>query len=176
LLGADPRLAECLQRAARIAEWDGGAGQSGQGLACWRIGDPAGGGPVARIACVATARAGEGGVRVGKLSAAVDLGRVVNLDIARQQIEGGLVFGMGLALGGSTAYGQGLPETGRLAALALPLLADCPEITVDFIDSTADPADPGELGVVAVAPAIANALFSATGVRFRRLPLIGEEL
>jgi len=90
-------------------------------------------------------------------------------------VEGGLVFGIGLALGSSTTYAEGLPATGRLAALGLPLLADCPEIPVDFIDSEEEPADPGELGVAAVAPALANALFSATGVRFRRLPLLSED-
>jgi isoquinoline 1-oxidoreductase beta subunit len=174
LLGADPRLAECLQRAARLAEWDGGAGQSGQGIACWRIGDPANGGPVARIACVATARAGEGGVRVGKLTAAVDLGRVVNLDIARQQVEGGLVFGTSLATGSALSFASGLPTDSRLAGLALPRLADCPEIAVDIIPGDGDPADPGEIGAVVAPPAIANALHSAAGLRLRRLPLLSE--
>ena len=115
-------------------------------------------------------------MRVDRLSAVADIGRIVNLDIARQQIEGGLVFGIGCALGASLSYGGGLPSTARLAALDLPLLADCPEIAVDFLESTADPVDPGELGVVAVAPAIANALFSATGLRFRRLPLLSDTL
>jgi isoquinoline 1-oxidoreductase beta subunit len=100
----------------------------------------------------------------------------VNLDIARQQIEGGLIFGMGLAIGASTAYAQGLPLTGRLGMLGLPLLADCPEIVVEFVDSGEEPADPGELGVAVVAPAIANALFSATGIRFRKLPLLSEDV
>ena len=176
MLGGDPRLAECLQRAARLGEWDGGAGQSGNGIACWRIGDPAGGGPVARIACVAAARAGEGGVRVEKLSVAVDLGRIVNLDIARQQIEGGLVFGVGLATGSALQYQAGLPTTGRLAGLGLPALADCPEITVEFIPGDGEPADPGEIGVAVAPPAIANALHSATGLRLRRLPLLSEGL
>ena len=65
-----------------------------------------------RIALVATAVAGEGGVRVEKLAAAVDIGRVVNLDIARQQIEGGLLFGVGLALGSGIEYERGLPVAG----------------------------------------------------------------
>ena len=69
-----------------------------------------------------------------------------------------------------------MPESSRLASLDLPLLGDCPKIVVDFIDSDAPPFDPGELGVAAVAPAVANALFSATGVRFRRLPLLSEGL
>lgn len=173
MLGQDARLAECLQRAARLAEWDGGTQQSGQGLACWRMGDADAGG---RIACVATARAGEGGVRVGKLSAAIDIGRIVNLDVARQQIEGGLVFGMSLALGSALTYQEGLPAGGRLASLNLPLLADSPEIALDFVESTARPFDPGELGAVVAAPAIANALHSATGLRLRRLPLLSGGL
>jgi isoquinoline 1-oxidoreductase beta subunit len=176
LLGEDPRLAECLQRAARLAQWDGGAAQSGNGIACWRIGDPAGGGPVARIACVATARPGEGGVRVEKLSAAVDLGRVINLDIARQQIEGGLIFGTSLATGSALQYEAGLPTGSRLSGLALPTLADCPAIAIDFIAGDGEPADPGEIGVAVAAPAIANALHSATGLRLRRLPLLSEGL
>ena len=169
MLGHDVRLVACLQRVAALANWDGGGENSGQGLACHTIGD-------GRIAVIATARRDESGVRVDKLSAVADIGRIVNVDIARQQIEGGLVFGMGLALGSSTAYAEGLPLTGRLGELGLPLLADCPDIEVDFIAGPGAPADPGELGVAAVAPAIANALYSAAGIRFRRLPLLSEDI
>jgi len=173
LLGDDIRLAACLQRAAQLAEWDGGLDQSGQGLACHRIGGTTDGG---RVACVATARQGEGGVRVTRLSVAVDIGRVVNEDIARQQIEGGLVFGIGIALGNSMQYRAGLPSGFDYAELGLPTLADCPEIAVEFMASEAPPADPGELGTVVAPPAIANALFSATGLRLRRLPLLSSGL
>jgi isoquinoline 1-oxidoreductase beta subunit len=169
MLGHDPRLAECLQRAASLSQWGGGGDNSGQGLACHVIGE-------ARIAVVAGARRDENGVRVDKLSAVADIGRIVNLDVARQQIEGGLVFGLGLALGCSANYAGGRPDGERLSDLALPTLADCPAIEVEFIDSTADPADPGEIGVAVVAPAVANALYSATGLRFRRLPLFAEDM
>ncbi|MBS1240191.1 MAG: xanthine dehydrogenase, partial [Proteobacteria bacterium] len=74
MLGNDARLANCLQRAARLAEWNGGQDQSGQGLACHRMGPMEAGG---RIAVIATATQGEGGVKVEKLSAAVDIGRIV---------------------------------------------------------------------------------------------------
>lgn len=169
MLGRDPRLAECLQRAAGLAQWGGGGDSSGQGIACHAIG-------AGRIALIASARRDEDGVRVDRLSAVADIGRIVNLDIARQQIEGGLVFGLGLALGCSTSYAGGWAQADGLAAMGLPTLADCPQIEVDFIDSDAEPADPGELGVAVVAPAVANALFSATGLRFRRLPLFSEDL
>ncbi|MEO1048170.1 MAG: molybdopterin cofactor-binding domain-containing protein, partial [Pseudomonadota bacterium] len=173
MLGDDVRMAACLQRAAQMAQWDGGADQSGQGLACHRIGDAQSGG---RIACVATARAGEGGVRVTKLCAAVDIGRVINRGIAQQQIEGGLIFGMGIALGAAPRWRSGLPVSFNYEDLGLPTLSDCPEIEVAFIASDADPADPGELGAVVAPPAIANALFSATGLRLRRLPLLSGGL
>ncbi len=169
MLGDDIRLAQCLQRAARLGEWGGGAAGSGQGLACHRMGDAATGG---RIALVATAVAGTGGVRVETISAAVDIGRVVNRDIALQQIEGGLLYGVGLALGSGVEYVRGIPQEGRLAALDLPTLADSPQIHIDLVESDAEPFDPGELPVAPVAPAIANALFSATGLRLRRLPLL----
>lgn len=171
MLGTDVRLAACLQRAAQLAGWDGGVNQSGQGLACARIGE---GPEAARIACVATARQAEGGVRVTRLSAAVDIGRIINHDIARQQIEGGLVFGIGIALGNPVKLRAGIPEILDYEGLGLPTLADCPEMRIEFLASDAPPADPGELGAVVAPPAIANALFSATGLRLRRLPLLSD--
>jgi len=173
MLGQDVRLATCLQRAAQLGNWGGGGEASGQGIACHRMslgeyGPETGG----RIAVVATATGGAGGIQVSKLAAAVDIGRVVNRDIALQQIEGGLIYGLSLALGSATRYRHGLPTSQRLAALRLPTLADCPEISIDLIDSGEEPFDPGEIGVPAVAPAVANAVFSANGVRLRTLPLL----
>ena len=168
LLGAQPRLAACLQRAATLADWGGGGGGSGQGLACWKmtLGEAEG-----HIAVVASARRDERGIKVDKLTVVADIGRIVNVDIARQQIEGGLLFGLGLATGSSTQYAKGLPLTGRLGLLGLPLLADCPEIVTEFIDSEAALFDPGELGAIVAPPAIANALASAGSVRLHNLPL-----
>ncbi|MBT0670869.1 xanthine dehydrogenase family protein molybdopterin-binding subunit [Novosphingobium profundi] len=169
MLGETPRLAECLQRVASLAQWDGGGDNSGQGLACHALG----GGYIAAIASV---RRDAGGVKVEKLTAVADIGRIVNVDIARQQIEGGLLFGLGLAFGCTTRFEAGRPETETLGALGLPALRDAPEIEVGFVTSQADPVDPGELGVAVAAPAVANALHSATGLRFRRLPLFEEEV
>jgi isoquinoline 1-oxidoreductase beta subunit len=171
MLGNDVRLAACLQRAAQLAGWDGGVDQSGQGLACARIGE---GPEAARIACVATARQSEGGVRVTQLAAAVDIGRIVNHDIALQQIEGGLVFGIGIALGNPVKLRAGVPELRDYEGLGLPAVGDCPDMRIEFLASEAPPADPGELGAIVAPPAIANALFSATGLRLRRLPLLSD--
>ena len=168
MLGQDLKMVEVLQRAARLAEWSGGEVASGQGLACHRmqLGERMG-----RIACVAQAGPGEGGVRVERLSVAADIGRIVNRDLARQQIEGGLIYGLSLALGSAVGFTKGFPTTSRLAGLNLPTLVDSPEIAIDFVSSDAPPFDPGELGTVIAGPAIANALSSATGQRFRSLPL-----
>lgn len=178
MLDGQPRLVACLSGVARLAQWGGGVDASGQGIACHRMDLASGGGAVrsGMIAVVATARQEAGVVRVERLSAFVDIGRIVNMDIARQQIEGGLVFGLAHAVGGSSGHARGRPLAGHLSQLGLPLLADCPKVDIAFADSNEEPFDPGELGMVAVAPAIANALFSATGVRFRRLPLISEGL
>ncbi|MXO65164.1 xanthine dehydrogenase family protein molybdopterin-binding subunit [Altericroceibacterium endophyticum] len=173
MLGRDVRLAECLQRAARLGEWDGGKDRSGRGLACHCMGDDITGG---RIALIARMRGSGTGMVVETMSAAVDIGRVVNRDIALQQIEGGLIFGLGLALGSATSYQNGLPSAARLSALNLPKLGDTPEIRIDLIESDAEPFDPGEIGVTVVAPAIANAIHSASGLRIRRIPLISENL
>lgn len=170
LLGQDLKLADCLQRAASLAEWNGGAPGSGEGLACHRQRLA---GREGRIAVVASARPSETGIRVDKLTAVANIGRIVNADIARQQIEGGLIFGLGLARGCASSWNRGLPDAERLGQLGLPALADCPAIEVEFIESEAEPFDPGELGVAAVIPAIGNALFAATGTRIRTLPLTG---
>ena len=177
MLSGQPRLAACLVGAARMAMWGGGADASGQGIACHRMDLAAPEGTRSGfIAVVATARQEEGAIRVDQLSAWVDIGRIVNVDIARQQVEGGMLFALALAIGGSTGYAAGLPTAGRLAQLGLPLLADCPKVDIAFAESDEHPFDPGELATTAVAPAIANALFSATGLRFRRLPLLSEGL
>ena len=94
---------------------------------------------LAVVAAIATARAGEGGVRVEKLSAVVDIGRIINLDIAQQQVEGGLLQGLALAVGSGLNFAAGVPQETRLSALNLPSLSDAPIVEVEFIESDAPP-------------------------------------
>lgn len=163
------RLARCLTGVASMAGWDGGISGSSKGLACHSMRG-------SHIAIVASARTNETGVRVERISAMVDCGRLINPDLARQQIEGGIVFGLAQALGAATEFEKGLPTVRRLREIDLPVLADIPEIVVEFIRSDEDPGGVSELGVPAVAPAVANALFSAAGVRLRELPLLSRGL
>lgn len=165
MLGGNPRLALCLSKAATKGGWEGGGQGTAQGLACHSMAG-------SHIAVLAEARLDDDQrVRVTRLVAVADIGRVINPDIARQQIEGGLLFGMGAATGNAIHIRRGLAGPLRLRDLGLPKLADMPEITVELVASTEAPGGAGELGVPAVAPAIANALFAGSGRRFRSLPL-----
>ncbi len=165
MLGGNPRLARCLSTAASLGGWDGGVPGSGQGIACHSFRG-------SHIAVLAEAQVGEGGRPVvERLVAAVDCGAQINPDLVRQQIEGGLIFGMANALGVATGFTRGLADVRGFDTMHLPRLADTPDITVEVIRSDEAPGGVSELGVPAVAPAIANALQSATGYRSRDLPL-----
>ena len=110
-------------------------------------------------------------IRVLRAVCAVDCGRVVNPELVRQQIEGGLIFGLAAAIGPELTIEQGAPLAQNLGALGLPTLADTPTITVELVTSEAEPGGVTELAVPTAAPAIANALHALTGERVRRLPL-----
>jgi isoquinoline 1-oxidoreductase beta subunit len=164
MLGGDARLARCLTTVAALGGWSGGVPGSGQGIACHSMAGSA-------VAVLAEAGVDAGGrPRVDRLVAAVDCGRAINPDVVRQQIEGGLVFGVATVRGAAASYRGGLASVRRFGDVGLPTLADMPEITVELIASFADPGGVGDLGVPAVAPAIANALFAAGGTRWRHLP------
>ena len=164
MLGGDARLARCLTTVAALGGWSGGAAGSGQGIACHSFRG-------SHIAVLAEAELRDGRPRVARLVAAVDCGRMINPDLVLQQIEGGLIFGLAHALGATTGITAGRSDVRGLAGLDLPRLADTPDIVVEFVRSDEPPGGVGELGVPAVAPAIANALHAATGIRLRHLPL-----
>lgn len=166
MLGGHPRLAQCLTTAATLGGWQGGVRGSGQGIACHAMNGGS-------IAVLVEAGFAQGKVAVRRIVAAADIGAPVNPDIARQQIEGGLVFGLAMALGAAPRYRNSLPVGMRLRDYGLPRLSDVGEIMVELVDN------PGggivgfsEIGVPAVAPALASALATITGKRYRRLPLV----
>ena len=166
MLGGNPRLAHCLSTAASMGGWQGGIAGSGQGIAAHMMD-----GAYAAI-MVEAAMSGDK-LSVSRIVAAVDAGDQVNPDIARQQIESGLVYGLAYAMGASVPYERGLPTRAILGRMNLPRLADIGEVTVELMRSTADPAGVSDLAAPLVAPAIANALYTWTGQRMRSLPLVG---
>ncbi|MET0240528.1 MAG: molybdopterin cofactor-binding domain-containing protein [Sphingobium sp.] len=167
MLGKQPRLARCLTTAAALGEWQGGIPGSGQGIACHMMADTA-------IAVVVSASIDNGRIAVRRIVAAVDCGAPVNPDIVRQQIEGGLIFGLAAALGGAGHYRGGMPTKLQLGEMGLPRMADTGSITVEIIPSTRDQGGVGEIGVPAVAPALGGALRTLTGRSWRRLPFTME--
>lgn len=166
MLSGEPRLARCLSTVASLGGWQGGMAGSGQGIACHAFAG-------SYIAVMAEASVGgDQRVQVDRLVAAVDCGRVINPSIVEQQIEGGLIFGMAAALGVTTGFSGSIADARSFRDLDLPRLATTPEIMVELIASDAEPGGVSELAVPPVAPAIGNALYAATGMRLRQLPLI----
>nr|WP_294168876.1 molybdopterin cofactor-binding domain-containing protein [uncultured Sphingomonas sp.] len=161
LLGGQPRLAQVLQTAAAIGGWDGGGPGSGMGLACLSAYG-------SHIALLASASIGpDQKVRADRLVAAVDCGRAVNPGLVRQQVEGGLLAGLARATATAATIRAGLVDG---AVSAAPRLARTPEIVVEIVGSRAGPGGVSGLGDAVLAPAVANAVASATGRRLRSLP------
>ena len=120
-----------------------------------------------------------GRVKVLKIIAVHDCGRVINPQKVEGQIEGGCLMGLGYALSESYVLEQGIPVTRTYGQLGIATIKETPEIKCILIED-ADPTGPfgakgiGELAVVPVTPALLNAIYDATGVRVQKLPLIPE--
>ena len=167
MLGSNPRLARCLSTATTIGGWDGGPPGSGIGIACHSAFG-------SHIALLVEIEIGpDQQPRVLRAVAAVDCGRVVNPEIVKQQIEGGIAHGISGAIGNPLRIEDGRPAARTIAELGLPTLAASPEVTVEIMPSEEDPGGVTELGVPAAGPAVANAYFSLTGRRPRTLPIGG---
>src|ERR1700761_2341287 len=125
-----------------------------------------------------------GEIRVEKLVGVMDIGKVMNLKTATNQIMGGMIFALGMALMENTQYdpNNGRVVTRDLAQYLVPVHADIPEIEVQFIDKPDPYISPlgargiGEIGVTGMAAAIANAIYNATGKRVRDLPITPDKL
>jgi isoquinoline 1-oxidoreductase beta subunit len=165
MLGQNPRLANVLTIATALGGWDGAPSGSGMGLAALS----AFGSHIATL--VEVEIGADQKIRVLRAVCAVDCGRVVNPELVRQQIEGGLIHGIAAALGPELTIDKGLPLARTLGDLDLPTLASSPSVTVELVPSESDPGGITELSVPTAAPAIANALHALTGERVRRLPI-----
>jgi isoquinoline 1-oxidoreductase beta subunit len=166
MLGDNPRLARCLTTAATLGGWDGGQRGSSLGLAA----HSAFGSHVATLVEVEVTA--DQRIRVLRAVCAVDCGRIVNPTIVRQQIEGGLVFGIAAATSNPIRFEDGVPAPRGFGDLAFPTLARLPEVTVELMESEEEPGGATELAVPTAAPAIGNAMFALTGRRLRSLPLV----
>jgi isoquinoline 1-oxidoreductase beta subunit len=118
----------------------------------------------------------EGRLRVKHIYAAVDCGDVVNTDAATAQVEGGIIFGLSAAMRGEITIAAGRVVQSNFHDHEMIHLVDAPAISVEFVRSGHAIGGLGEPGVPPVASAVTNAIFAATGVRVRRLPIKHHDL
>jgi isoquinoline 1-oxidoreductase beta subunit len=171
LLADQPRMLAVLDLAAQKANW-GGALPAGRarGIATHFSFDSY----VAQVAEVSVEK--DGTVRVHRVVAAVDCGRTVNPDTVKAQLEGGIVFGLTAALKTEITLEKGRVQQRNFNDYPMVRMFESPEIEVYIVPSSEKPTGVGEPGVPPVAPAVANAIFAATGKRLRRLPIKPEDL
>ncbi len=172
LLANNPRALAVLDAAAKLGQWNGSlaAGHS-RGIAfAESFGSITA--QVVEIARTSAAGVAPVAVKVVKVSVAVDCGLVVNPGIARAQIEGGVIHGLNAAQWGRLTFDQGKIQQRNFDDFPMMRLADAPVIAVKFMSWPGAPlGGVGEVGVPAVAPALANAYARLTGIRKRSLPL-----
>jgi isoquinoline 1-oxidoreductase subunit beta len=171
LLGNAPRLKAALDVAAEKAGWGSPLPpRTGRGVAV----QTAFGSFIATVAQVHVDE--RGGVRVQRIISAVDTGIVVNPDTVIAQLQGGLVFGVTAALYGKIDIENGRVRQSNFHDYRMLRINEMPQIEVHLIKSGEAPGGIGETGTTAAPPALANALFAATGIRLRRLPVDREVL
>jgi len=123
------------------------------------------------VAEVAEVTISEGRLKVDRVVAAVDCGRVINPQGARAQVEGAILDGLSTALMGEITVKDGVVEQSNFHDYRLLRMKQAPAMEVYFIDSGQDPRGLGEPPLPPLAPAVCNAIFAATGQRIRQLPL-----
>jgi isoquinoline 1-oxidoreductase beta subunit len=112
----------------------------------------------------------DGNVKVDRVVCAVDCGIPINPDVIAAQMEGGIGFGIGAALYGEITLKDGRVEQDKFNAYRVLRMNKMPKIEVHIVPSTEPPTGVGEPGVAPAGPAVANAIFAATGKRLRKLP------
>ncbi|WP_094184145.1 xanthine dehydrogenase family protein molybdopterin-binding subunit [Bradyrhizobium japonicum] len=167
LLGHAPRALAVINLAAEKGGWDKALPpRSGRGIALAYAFDTY----LATVVEVTLSDAGL--VALQRVVCAVDCGSVVHPDSAIAQIEGGALFGLSAALWNEVTVRNGRVEQGNFNDYRTIRIDETPEVEVHLVSSREAPGGLGETGTVPAAPALANAIFAATGYRVRQLPII----
>lgn len=174
LLAAHPRHAGVLRLAADKAGWTkplapAMGAKRGRGVAVHESFNSF----VAQV--VETTVAADGSFKVDRVVCAVDCGVAVNPDVIRAQMEGGIGFALAAALTGAITLKDGQVEQSNFHDYPVLRINEMPAVEVHIVPSAEKPTGVGEPGVPPLAPALANALYAATGKRIRTLP-IGDQL
>jgi len=171
LLDKSPRAKAVLDLAAEKAGW----GQplpngTGRGVSLQFVF----GSYLAQVAEVEVTKDGTVGVR--RVICAVDCGTVVNPDTVQAQIQSGIIFGATAALYGEITLKNGRVEQSNFDTYQMIRINEAPAIEVHIVKSQEPPGGLGECGTSAIVPAIANAIFAATGKRLRKMPVDASAL
>ena len=167
LLGKSPRAMAVLDLATKEAGWGKPLPRGhGRGVALLYSGW---GTYLAQVAEVEIT--GSGDVRVHRIVSAVDCGTIVNPDIVKAQIESGVAYGISAALWGEVTLKNGRVEQSNFHNYRVLRMNETPPIDVHLVRNGEAPGGIGEPGTAVTAPALANAIFAATGKRLRKLPL-----
>jgi isoquinoline 1-oxidoreductase beta subunit len=113
----------------------------------------------------------DGAVRVRRVVCVVDCGTVVNPDTVRAQIQSAIIFGITAALHGEITLRNGRVEQSNFDTYQMLRMNEAPAIEVHIVQSAEPPGGMGECGTSAIVPAVANAIFAATGKRLRKMPV-----
>ena len=166
LLGKSPRLLGVLNLAAEKAGWGTPLPEGvGRGVSVQFVM----GTYLSQIAEVEVTKEGE--VRVRRVVCAVDCGQIVNPDTIVAQIEGGIIFGISAVLWGEITLKDGRVEQNNFNDYRVLRINETPTIEVHLVKNGEAPGGIGEPGTIGIAPAMANAIFAATGKRIRKLPI-----
>jgi isoquinoline 1-oxidoreductase len=168
---SDDRLRTVLRRAAEKARWGEREYRPGRGF-----GLAVGLEKDARVATVAQVTVEpDRRLRVERLITVFEAGAIVHPDNLRNQVEGAMVMALGGALFEEIRFDPGVVRNPRLSEYRVPRFSDLPSLEVELLDRPDLPSSgAGETPMIAVAPAVANAIFDATGWRGRRLPLVPD--
>jgi isoquinoline 1-oxidoreductase beta subunit len=166
LLEHEPRMKAVLELAADKAGWSKGPMPKGRGrgIAVAQAFNTY----VAQVAEVSVDDTGH--VKVDRVVCAVDCGTPINPDIIAAQMEGGIGFGLGAVQFGAITLKEGRVEQDNFNSYRVLRMNEMPKVEVYIVPSTLPPTGVGEPGVAPVGPAVANAIFAATGKRIRVLP------
>jgi isoquinoline 1-oxidoreductase beta subunit len=171
LLDKSPRAKAVLELAAEKAGWGQALPKgSGRGVSLQFVF----GSYLAQVAEVDVSKAGA--VRVRRVVCAVDCGAVVNPDTVQAQIQSGIIFGVTAALYGEITLKNGRVEQSNFDSYQMLRMNEAPAIEVHIVKSAEPPGGMGETGTSAIVPAIANAIFAATGKRLRKMPVDANAL
>jgi isoquinoline 1-oxidoreductase beta subunit len=171
LLDKSPRAKAVLALAAEKAGWGQPlSGRVGRGVSLQFVFATY----MALVAEVEVSK--DGSVRVRRVVCAVDCGTVINPDTVQAQIQSAIIFGITAALHGQITLKDGRVEQSNFHDYQMLRINEAPAIEVHIVQSSEPPGGMGECGTSAIVPAVANAIFAATGKRLRKMPIDGAAL